>query len=134
MTVIVCVGDGGSLLFNNRRVSSDRVVTEQILAQYSHREIRMRAYSAKLFADSERVQICEDLLAGDDEDVCFLEEALSADWLDRVSRVVVYHWNRAYPSDVKFPIEQLRSRGSMVSSMEFPGYSHDVITREEYLL
>lgn len=56
MKIIVCVGDNGAMLFNNRRVSSDRTVTADII-QMVLKEVEtgrqtklwMNRYSAGLF-------------------------------------------------------------------------------------
>ncbi len=55
---------------------------------------------------------------------------ISAPCVDRLDRLIVYRWNRHYPSDVRFPPEL--ADFTLQSSTEFRGSSHDLITREEY--
>ena len=55
---------------------------------------------------------------------------ISAPCVDRLDRLIVYRWNRHYPSDVRFPLEL--ADFTLQSSTEFRGSSHDLITREEY--
>lgn len=135
MTIIVCVDDRGGMLFNRRRVSSDRIVTGKVLEIAGSAKLRIKPYSAKLFANPAELYIAEDYLsAADCGDVCFAEEQLSPDDLRRASRVIVFHWNRSYPSDVKFPLEQLRRMAEPESVTEFKGNSHERITQEVYVL
>ena len=135
MTVYVCVDDQGGILFNNRRVSSDRVVIQDILQLSDSQPVRMRAYSAKLFPEDSTVLIDDAYLnVAKQGDHVFLEEAVADDLFAKTKRIVVYHWNRLYPSDVKFPLDQLRSLGKLESSTDFSGHSHEKITREVYSL
>ena len=50
---------------------------------------------------------------------------------DKINSVIVYKWNRQYPSDMKLDIEPSEGR-VLVSSVEFAGYSHEKITKEVY--
>ena len=135
MTVYVCVDDQGGILFNNRRVSSDRVVIRDVLQQCASQPLRMRPYSAKLFPENSAVMVDDAYLKdAKQNDHVFLEDAASADLFGKAKRIVVYHWNRLYPSDVKFPLNQLRKLGKLESSADFSGHSHDKITREVYSL
>lgn len=135
MTIIVCVDDHGGMLFNRRRVSSDRIVTDKLREIAGSGLLRIRPYSAKLFADPNGLYIGDDYLsAAGSGDVCFAEEQLLLADLNRSCRVIVFHWNRSYPSDVKFPLEQLRKMAKLESVTEFKGNSHERITQEVYVL
>lgn len=135
MTVVVCVDDRGGILFNQRRVSSDRKVIADMIELFGQRRIRMRPYSAKLFQGCGPVSVSDDYLTdANREDVVFLEDAVPEGLLSRADRLVLYRWNRLYPSDVRFPAEQLSALGNLSSAVEFKGHSHDRITREVYLL
>ena len=135
MTVIICVDDQGGILFNRRRVSSDRQVIADIMSYTGDSVLHMNEYSAKLFSGYENICISDDCItnaaAGD---ICFLECSMPEDLFQKTKKVVLYHWNRMYPSDVKFPLKQLRNRAKLLSRMEFEGHSHQRITREVYTL
>lgn len=135
MTAIVCIDAQGGMLFNQRRVSSDREVVADIMNIFGDSVIYMRSSSAKLFEEHENVRICDNCLeeAGTDG-VCFLEADVADAVLKKADRIVLYHWNRSYPSDVKFPLAKLHSMGKLLSSEDFKGYSHERITREVYAL
>lgn len=135
MTIIVCVDDHGGMLFNRRRVSSDRIVTGKLPQIAAPGRLRIKPYSAKLFADFNGIYVGDDYLsAAGHGDTCFAEEQLLPADLNRASRVIVFHWNRSYPSDVKFPLEQLRKLAKLESVTEFRGNSHEKITQEVYAL
>lgn len=135
MTIIVCIDDYGGMLFNRRRVSSDRAVIADILEYADGRPLWLRAYSQKLFPDNSSLRVCDtELTDAGPEELVFLEEAPRDELLKKAARIVVYYWNRHYPSDVKFPIAQLQSVGKLESTVEFAGYSHSKITREVYAL
>ena len=135
MTAIVCVDEQGGILFNRRRVSSDRAVISDILKMTEAHSLRIREYSVNLFPENAAVYVADDYLRGAGKgDFLFFEDIVSEIFWEKLERIVVYHWNRLYPSDVKFPLDDLRERGELESSVTFEGYSHSRITREVYAL
>ena len=135
MTVFVCVDDRCGVLFNCRRVSSDRAVISDILKITETQPLRIREFSEKLFPENSMIYIGEDYLSGAGKgDFVFFEDVITNVFWKKAERVVVYHWNRQYPSDVKFPLDALRERGKLESSLTFAGNSHNEITREVYIL
>lgn len=128
----VCIGDGNGMLFNRRRVSRDKRQQEDLLALCGDGRLWMDEYTAPLFAwAAERVTVDEDFLqnAGPGE-VCFVEDQPLAPAADRVEAVVLYRWNRAYPADARFDLDL--SGFQLTERVEFPGTSHEKITREVY--
>ena len=99
MTVVVCVDEQGGILFNHRRVSSDRAAIGNLLEYIGDMPLYMSQYSS-----------------------------------NKVQRLIVYRWNRLYPSDVQFPLEYLSGKCKLESSFDFAGNSHERITREVYVL
>ena len=134
MTIIVCLDEQGGVLFNCRRVSSDRAVVVDILKYADHSNLYMSEYSAKLFPAISNIVVVADLLNQANAGFVFIEEYCPDDVLDMADRIVIYYFNRRYPSDVKFPLDIIKKRGTMESSVEFKGNSHDRITREVYVL
>ena len=134
MKLIVCIDEQGGVLFGHRRVSSDRCVISDIMQLIGDSKLYMRQYSADLFGDSEKLQIMVDCLDAPLGAFVFLEESMPDLLWNHVSQVIVYHWNRLYPSDVRFPIDKLWRQGRLVSTVEFAGNSHERITREVYEL
>ena len=62
MTGIVCLDQEDGLLFNGRRQSRDRVVTEKILSMTEGKPIWMSAYSRRIFPEDAPVCVTEDLV------------------------------------------------------------------------
>lgn len=62
MTGIVCLDQEDGLLFNGRRQSRDRVVTEKILSMTEGNPLWMSAYSRRIFPEDAPVCVAEDLL------------------------------------------------------------------------
>lgn len=134
MHIIVCVDDKNGILFNKRRLSSDRVLCQRILSQTAGKRLWMNAYSAKLFTGAD---ICVDdafLEKAGAEDICFIENADITPFVSGIHAVTVYRWNRTYPSDVKFPAALFENRWKLERREDFSGYSHEVITEERYTL
>lgn len=132
MKLIICVDTRGGMLFCTRRVSRDRAVYERIL-QMEGGILRMAPYSRPLFPSDAEIWTGEDFLekAGE-SDRCFVETEPPEKWLERAHAVVVFCWNRAYPSDLKFSKAQLKNGWQLVSAEDFPGNSHERITIEVY--
>ena len=134
MKLILCLDDRDGMLFNRRRQSKDKAVYADILEMTAGSKLWMNGYSVSQFAP-ERIIVDEAFLekAGE-QDYCFLENADISAYADKVSRVIIYRWNREYPADVRFPAELFEHRWEKVSRDDFPGNSHECITREVYEL
>ena len=130
MTLYVCLDDRDGMLFNNRRQSRDRAVLEDIRASVPD-VLSISPFSEKLVREAgiPYALVSEDL---PENAHFFLENGDSAALAARASGVVVYRWNRRYPADVRFGGDL--SRFSLESKTEFPGHSHEIITKEVYVL
>lgn len=64
MEIIACVDDNYGLMFNKRRQSRDRIVTDHILRDSSGHLLYMAEYSVQLFteADQSRIMVKSDFL------------------------------------------------------------------------
>lgn len=133
MILAVCIEERGGVLFNGRRLSRDWEQQENLLALCPGRLWMTPASSALFVGRESRIAVDADCLnkAGEGE-FCFWEAPWPEQAADRVEGVVLYRWNRAYPSDVKFPMDW-ESRGFvLMERTEFAGTSHERITREQY--
>ncbi len=134
MNLIVCIDDNGGMLFNKRRVSSDRAVCDRIIDLLGDNTLCLNEYSAKQFDDkTANLKISDNFLneAGDN-DYCFVENVDMTDYLSSFNRIIIYNWNRRYPSDFKFPKGIAVTDRICVSCAEFVGNSHEKITEEIY--
>ena len=127
MKLIVCLDDNKGMMFNNRRQSRDRVLTENILELCKGEELYTSEYSSKLFPEN-TVEICENPEKITDG-YYFVENFIVAEIF--VEEVIVYNWNKVYPSDMHFNIDL--SKWKLIESVDFEGSSHEKITREIYV-
>ena len=135
MTVVVCVDDRGGMTFNKRRVSRDRTVYADIVADLGGKALCLSEYSLPLFSELDvSVRVNEEpLLAGDGESVCFVENKAILPYLGKINKIVIYRWNRHYPSDMTLDIEPLSAGFKLLETLDLAGYSHEKITKEVYV-
>ena len=133
MKIIVCLDDYGGMLFNYRRQSRDRVLIADVMQDMAEERIYILKYSELLFSDYEgRYTVVEDFSDLGDEAVCFVENVDVKPFIEKISAVTVYNWNRVYPRDFVFDINLENEGFSLMSSREFEGYSHENIRKEVY--
>lgn len=132
MRLSVCLDDRNGMLFLGRRLSQDGAVREAILADAGNGTVWMNGYSAAQFPEGACISVAEDFWrrAGA-QDMCFVENVPVEHFLP-AKEIVIYRWNRHYPSDVKFPLEYALQGLRLLSVKEFAGTSHEWITREVY--
>ena len=129
MTVYVCLDDRGGLLFNGRRLSRDAV---QLADMAAEGPLCVDVFSEKLVASAGiPYTLAEETLPAD----CrfFLENRDPDAVLPLAERVVIYRWNRQYPSDVRWEGTPADYGFSLTETSEFPGKSHEKITKEVYV-
>ena len=133
MNIIICIENSGGMLFNRRRVSRDKAVVEDIVSYTDGAMLRMNEYSSVLFADCGRYYaVDEDFLEkAAPGDYCFVENTAFDGFIGEIEKIIVYNWNRDYPSDLKFDISVLEGF-ALEDEREFTGNSHDCITRRVY--
>ena len=128
LNIIICLDDKNGMLFGRKRQSRDSVLCKRILEISKENRLLMNNYSAKLF-EAENVIVDEDfLIKAQKGDYCFIENTAIP---ENFEKIVIYRWNRVYPSDVKFDASLLSGK-LLVSSFEFEGSSHSKITEEVY--
>ncbi len=132
MTIAVCIDDKNGMLFNNRRQSQDRVLIEDLVALSNGRKISISPFSKELFAGDEVCIVEEHFPDKADEDtICFVENIDLTAYADKIQKIILYRWNRHYPSSLKFKLDL--SPYTLTEQTDFPGSSHEKITREVYV-
>jgi hypothetical protein len=126
MKLIVCVAENGGIAFNHRRQSRDEQVCKDMV-ELAEGRLCASAYSVPLFAGIDAVQICEDV-SGLQDQYYFAERKMPEIKAADISEVVLYRWNREYPSDTFFDLDLSEYR--LKDTREFSGKSHDCIRRE----
>ena len=134
MKIIICLDDALGMLFNSRRQSRDRCVTDDIIKLTKGKGLYISPFSKKLFDEREgEYELCEDMLSSAQSgEYCFVENMPIKPYIARVEEIVVYRWNRLYPSDVKLDIDIEKEGFKKLSSEDFEGYSHEKITKEVF--
>lgn len=130
MILIVCLDDQNGMAFNHRRQSRDCLVIERIENLVAGKKLWMAPYSQKLFSIENLVVSAGYLSEADAADYCFAELDDVRQYENQVQKVIVFRWNRHYPSDVRFGIDL--STWRLATAEEFPGSSHKKITMEVY--
>ncbi len=131
MNIIVCLDDKNGMMFNKRRQSQDKILRNNIKELVKTNNLFMNEYSYKLYKDidSGNIKVCENFL---DEcsigDFCLIENKEVKNYLNNINEIVVYKWNKLYPSDFYFDINLNTSSWELINTEEFEGSSHEKIT------
>ncbi len=132
MVLAVCIDDSNGLMFNNRRLSSDKAVVRDML-QIAGTAITVNPYSAPLFQGFEDCIVVKEDHLSSKRDFCFAEFGDFLEIMDTVDTLIVYKWNRRYPSDTKFPLDAFKGRLTLDKAEDIEGSSHPCISREVYV-
>ena len=131
ITVAIALDERMGIAFNNRRQSRDRIMIEDLIESQTGK-IYVSDYSKELFLDfKDRIEVVNDPLNEcKDGECCFVELSDIKKHLNEISMLIIYYWNRHYPSDITLSAN-LNSY-TLVSTKEFAGSSHEKITRKIY--
>lgn len=131
MTVIFCLDDNKGMLFNERRLSRDAMVFDDIKT-YLKGSLLINSFSEKLVASSGiKYEIFNNFVTKPDaESFYFIESISIKEYLDKIDRIIIYWWNRKYPSDFRLDFEPSEFGFKSTSTFDFEGKSHEKITRE----
>ena len=135
MKIIMCIEERGGILFNKRRVSSDRIVSEDILKHIKGESLWMSSYTFKLFHDfhQDQIKVHDDFWKmAENHAYCMVEEKVPDELWAKVEEVILYKWHRKYPYDLAFSCQKLEGQFDLAHTSELKGYSHKKITKEVY--
>lgn len=133
MHLIFCVDEQCGLSFCGRRLSRDQEVSEHILQLSNGHPLWMSPNSASLFPKATGIVDPDFLKKASIGDYCFAEAPITVDSVHGLESVILYRWNRRYPSTEKLCREILTGM-HLSHTEEFPGKSHEKITMERYTL
>lgn len=130
MTLILCLDDNLGMMFNHRRQSRDRVLIAEMLTHIGGGRLFVSPYSASMFsADTSNITVTDEPCAVAGEgDFAFVEDTDPTVCWDQVAVIIIYRWNRLYPSDKTFCGDMTGFH--LTETAEFVGSSHDKITKE----
>ncbi len=133
MIALVCIDDAYGMMFNNRRQSRDANLIDKILQLTKGHRLWVNEYSKELFpSDTKNLNVDDCFLSeATNGEYCFIENCPLKPYEKWIEKIILFKWNRAYPSDVVLDIDLDEWKLSAVE--EFVGNSHDKITMEVYL-
>lgn len=131
MYYIFCIDERGGRLFLRRRQSQDRALRERVLALTAGHTLWMSTYSARQFTEGGAFITDDNYLQNASEnDFCFVEDK---DFdLSLCEGVILYNWNRRYPTDVTWDVDLASAGFRLTAQNDFAGYSHERITESIY--
>lgn len=134
MDLVVCLDNKLGMSLNARRLSSDVEVTKDIVNFAAGRGIVVHPNSARLFNSIDENTVCVESFLDklNADDVFFVEFVDPFPLCFYADKIVVYRWNRTYPSDVRFTYPLPGDNFVLTETKEFAGRSHELITREVY--
>lgn len=134
MILITCVDEKNGMLFNNRRQSRDRILIDHICNLIGDRKLWVNSFSKELFESQKN----NNLITDDDfinkinkDEFCFIENISPVTLVDKIDRIILYNWNRAYPADRYFDIQL--ENWILQSEKDFVGSSHKKIMERIYI-
>ncbi|MFQ9515222.1 MAG: ribonuclease Z [Eubacterium sp.] len=130
MIIIACVDQNNGMMFHNRRQSQDRNVRKKILQMIEGKGLWMNEYSYSQFKEEKGKIFVDDnfLERAPEGEYCFVESNQIPE--EKTEKLVLFRWNKKYPSDFRLNINL--EHWKLKSSLEFVGYSHEKIMKEEY--
>lgn len=133
MILISCVDEHMGIMFNGRRQSQDSALCERIIQITSKSKLWMNRYSETQFKENKAAHInISDyfLTEAASGEFCFVENKQVKKYKSSIEIIILYKWNKSYPSDMFFDIDL--SEWKCVRSTDFAGSSHERITEEIY--
>ena len=129
-TGIIAVDEKYGYSLFGRRLSKDRVMLDDIVMGLGEGDnLYVSEYSYDIFPDDARKKIICPLPDEIPPDAVFFFEAEDFSSFP-LNRLIVYRWNRHYPSDMKY--NPYLHGWKRISSSDFTGNSHEKITKEVY--
>ena len=127
MILFLCVDKKMGLSFGGKRQSRDQALTERMWSLSQGKPLYIKKESALLFEGIGAPLVVEDpATAAGDGDFVFLE-ALPLP-THGVEKVILFHWNRLYPSTEKMTLDL--AAFTKEKTEDFAGKSHERITME----
>lgn len=135
MNIIICLDDNNGMMFNKRRQSQDRILRADLKEFIKDKDLYMNNYSYKLYNDIDNgnIKVSENFLEQCTEnDFCLVEDKLLNNYINKINNIIIYKWNRIYPSDLYFDINLTSNSWELLETKGFEGSSHEKITRIIY--
>ena len=134
MILMACVDGRNGMAFNCRRQSRDRAVRADLLAEVGEACLWVSGATARQFPAEEQSRLCVDesfLEKAGPGEPCFVEDRSVAPFAGRVGRVVLKRKTPDYLVALDWSSYVWSS--TLARREEFPGFSHEIITKEVYI-
>lgn len=130
MKVIVCLEENYGMSLFGKRLSFDRIVFEKIKEITQGYTLYVKEASHKILCEHGVAhEVIEDIQDVKEADFLFLEFEMIP--MDTVDEIYVFHWNRKYPSSLKFKLDS--DKYIVKDVEEFKGFSHEKVRLEKYV-
>ena len=126
MNIIICLDDNNGMMFNKRRQSQDRILRADLKEFIKDKDLYMNNYSYKLYKDIDNgnIKVSENFLEQCTEnDFCLVEDKLLNNYINKINNIIIYKWNRIYPSDLYFDINLTSNSWELLETKGFEGSS-----------
>ena len=139
MIVLAAVDDNNGMMFNKRRQSQDRILRDYIFNLTRDSRLWMNDYTGKQFNNNNdnqdaRIKIDNDFMEkAEPGEYCLIENISVKAFENKIEQVILFKWNRKYPGDFFFDLDLLNPVWKLSESEDFPGNSHEKITKEVYI-
>lgn len=138
MIAIVCADQKKGTSVFGKRQSRDLAVLTDILGYLDGKHLFIQDYSEDLFLGEKKntvsygsYLITEDFHNLGENDVCFVELSSLEEYVDDISVLILYTWDKVYPSDIKLSDEVFEVL-KLASNTEIKGNTHEVVIKEVY--
>lgn len=134
MKIIVCIDDRFGMLFFGKRQSRDSALLAEMKEYIGDARLLCHPFSEKMLKEADiKFKASEKFLdKAKRDDYCFVENMHIREYMDEVDELVIYNWNRHYPSDMQLDIIPGTFGLALREKKEFVGSSHEKITKEIY--
>lgn len=134
MILITCVDKNNGMIFNNRRQSKDKILIEHVCKLIGNAKIWTNQFSKEIFEEQKNSNIIVNdkfMSKIGQDDYCFIENISPKILENKISKIILYYWNRIYPADMYFDINL--ENWILESETEFSGSSHEKITQKIFI-
>lgn len=129
MIAALCIDDKNGMSFFGKRQSRDKLLIKDFMSLCGGKA-RIAPYSALIFNGYDVISDINFLDNAGKGEYVFVENRNLEPYYEKIEKLIIYKWNRHYPSDRKFRMPE----GFILSeSVDFEGSSHEKITREIYV-
>ena len=129
MNLIICTDLNGGINFNNRRLSSDILLTKYLSSNFP--KLYIEEYSYSLFQKVGNTSVTIISNPKDVPDNQWLFAETDRFFYPLPEKLCLVNWNRVYPKDKSLPTSFLDNY-NLISTEEIQGNSHDTITITHY--